>query len=212
MIPPLTKNYMKTPELQKDIATQYKLEQSGEIDKIIHLNFAPPSHRFPECIETPKSTSPALSNTEIVDSTVVVTKNVDKYISQILKQYIKETDHYIKNSKDFVNKCRDMKVETDETLILYDVMPLYPSVPQREAFQVFHHELIPNNILETKMKPESMIKLLKHVCKLRISYSTGDCTSKSMTLLLVPERQVLQLNSSCNVLNPNTFANPPSTC
>ena len=151
------------------------------LTKLSISNFATPSHRFPECMETPKSTSPALSNTEIVDSTVVVTKNVDKYISQILKQYIKETDHYIKNSKDFVNKCRDMKVETDETLILYDVMPLYPSVPQREAFQVFHHELIPNNILETKMKPESVIKLLKHVCKLRISYSTGDCTSKSMT-------------------------------
>ena len=105
------------------------------LTKLSISNFATPSHRFPECMETPKSTSPALSNTEIVDSTVVVTKNVDKYISQILKQYIKETDHYIKNSKDFVNKCRDMKVETDETLILYDVMPLYPSVPQREAFQ-----------------------------------------------------------------------------
>ena len=73
-----------------------------------------------------------------------------------------------------------MKVETDETLVLY-VTALYPSVPQEEAIQVFHHELIPNNNLETKMKPESVIKLLKHVCKLlSISYSTEDCKSKSI--------------------------------
>ena len=181
MIPPLTKNYMKTPELQKDIATQYKLEQSGEIDKIIHLKLRHTQSQIPRMHGNPKIHKPRIIQyRNCWQRTVVVTKNVDKYISQILKQYIKETDHYIKNSKDFVNKCRDMKVETDETLILYDVMPLYPSVPQREAFQVFHHELIPNNILETKMKPESVIKLLKHVCKLRISYSTGDCTSKSM--------------------------------
>ena len=100
---------------------------------------------------------------EIVDSTGGVTKNVDKYISRILKQYVKETDHYIKNSKDFVEKCRDMEVGTDETLVSYDVTALYPSVPQEEAIQVFHHELISDDNLEkkTRMKPDSVIKLLK---------------------------------------------------
>ena len=155
MIPPLTKNYMKTPELQKDIATQYKLEQSGEIDKIIHLKLRLTQSQIPRMHGNPKIHKPRIIQyRNCWQRTVVVTKNVDKYISQILKQYIKETDHYIKNSKDFVNKCRDMKVETDETLVLYDVTALYPSVPQEEAIQVFHHELIPNNILETKMKPE----------------------------------------------------------
>ena len=170
---------MKTPELQKDIATQYKLEQSGEIDKIIHLKLRHTQSQIPRMHGNPKIHKPRIIQyRNCWQRTVVVTKNVDKYISQILKQYIKETEHHITNSQDFVNKCRDMKVETDETLVLY-VTALYPSVPQEEAIQVFHHELIPNNNLETKMKG-SVIKPLKHVCKLCISYSMGDCTSKLM--------------------------------
>jgi hypothetical protein len=77
-------------------------------------------------------------------------KNVDKHISRILKQYVKETDHYIKNSKDFVEKCREMKVGTDETLVSYNVTALYPSVPQEEAIYVFHNELISDVDLEKR--------------------------------------------------------------
>ena len=80
-----------------------------------------------------------------------------------MKTYIKNTDHYIKNSKDFVDKCRNIKVAEDETLVSYDVTALYPSIPQEEAIQVFNHELINDNNLEqkTKMRPESVIKLFR---------------------------------------------------
>ena len=50
---------------------------------------------------------------EIVDSTGSVTKNIDKHIAGILKTYIKNTDHYIKNSKDFVDKCKNINVAED---------------------------------------------------------------------------------------------------
>ena len=104
MMPPLTKNYMKTPHqnCRKTLPHRTNWNSQVRLTKLFISNPAPPSHRFPEYMDTPKSTSPALSNTEIVDSTVVVTKNVDKYISQILKQYIKETEHYIKK---FVRFC-----------------------------------------------------------------------------------------------------------
>ena len=46
---------MKTPELQKDIATQYKLEQSGEIDKIIHLKLRHTQSQIPRMHENPKN-------------------------------------------------------------------------------------------------------------------------------------------------------------
>ena len=80
-----------------------------------------------------------------------------------MKIYIKNTDHYIKNSKDFVDKCKNIKVAEDETLVSYDVTALYPSVPQEEAIQVFNHELMNDNNLEqkTKMRPESVVKLFK---------------------------------------------------
>ena len=80
-----------------------------------------------------------------------------------MKTYIKNTDHYIKNSKDFVDKCKNINVAEDETLVSYDVTALYPSVPQEEAIQVFNHELMNDNNLEqkTKMRPESVAKLFR---------------------------------------------------
>ena len=68
----------------------------------------------------------------------------------------------MKNSKDFVEKCRDIKVAADERLVSYDVTALYPSVPQEEAIDVFYQELINDKDLEKKikMKPDSIIKLL----------------------------------------------------
>ena len=78
-----------------------------------------------------------------------VTKNIDRHISGILKLYVKDTDHYVKNSKDFVEKSRDIKVA------------LYPSVPPEEAIGIFYQELINDEDLEkkTKIKPDSIIKL-----------------------------------------------------
>ena len=51
---------MKTPELQKDIATQYKLEQSGEIDKIIHLKLRHTQSQIPRMHGNPKIHKPRI--------------------------------------------------------------------------------------------------------------------------------------------------------
>ena len=73
---------------------------------------------------------------EIVDGTGGVVKQVDKFLSQIIKQYVKDTDYYVKNSTDFVEKVKDETVADDEVLVSYDVTALYPSVPQDEAIEI----------------------------------------------------------------------------
>ena len=78
---------------------------------------------------------------EIVDSTGSVAKEVDKYISRILKKYVGKTEYYVKNSAHFVESIKDMKVEDDEILVSYDVTALYPSVPQNEAIDIIHEIL-----------------------------------------------------------------------
>ena len=154
-----------TPKLQKELANQLnRLEENGEIDRTTHYRIRPTQSQIPRIHGHPKIHKPPhYPLREIVDSTGGVTKNIDKHIAGIMKTYIKNTDHYIKNSKDFVDKCKNIKIAEDETLVSYDVTALYPSVPQEEAIQVFNHELMNDTNLEqkTKMKPESVEKLFK---------------------------------------------------
>ena len=58
---------------------------------------------------------------EIVDGNGGILKEIDRHISKILKKYVGLSEYYIKNSKDFVDKAKDMKVEEDEELVSYDV-------------------------------------------------------------------------------------------
>jgi len=154
-----------TPKLQKELANQLnRLEENGEIDRTTHYRIRPTQSQIPRIHGHPKIHKPPhYPLREIVDSSGSVTKNIDKHIAGIMKTYIKNTDHYIKNSKDFVDKCKNINVAEDETLVSYDVTALYPSIPQEEAIQVFNHELMNDNNLEqkTKMKPESVVKLFK---------------------------------------------------
>ena len=80
-----------------------------------------------------------------------------------MKQYVKKTSHFVKNSNDFVNQVRDVKVEEDETIVSYDVTALYPSIPQDEAIEIFRLELVNDTELDkkTNMSAQNIIKLFK---------------------------------------------------
>ena len=99
---------------------------------------------------------------EIVDGNGGILKEIDRHISKILKKYVGLSEYYIKNSKDFVDKARDLKVEEDEELVSYDVKALYPSVPRKDALEIVQKRLEEDVDLEkkTKMKPKTVIDLL----------------------------------------------------
>ena len=100
---------------------------------------------------------------EIVDSTSSVAKECDKYISKILQKYTGKTPYYIKNSADFAEKIKDLRVEEDEVLVSYDVTALYPSVPQDEAIEIVFQLMKddPNLSEKTTMTAENLIELFK---------------------------------------------------
>ena len=89
---------------------------------------------------------------ETVDSTGSLVKEVDRFISKILKKYVGKTEYYVKNSAHFVSMIKDMKVEEDEVLVSYDITALYPSVPQDEAIDIIHKVLRNDENLDEKNK------------------------------------------------------------
>ena len=100
---------------------------------------------------------------EIVDSKDSVTKGVDKHLSKIFKHYAEENPYRIKNSEEFVELIKNRKIEDDEIMVSYDVVALYPSIPQDEAIQVLYDKLVNDSDLieKTKMTPDEVITLFK---------------------------------------------------
>ena len=109
-----------------------------------------------------KSTQTKLSS-ERNCRTGSVTKEIDKYISKILLEYVGKTPYYVKNSAHFAEKIKDLTVEEDEVLVSYDVTALYPSVPQDEALDIIYQTLSQDEDLKNKttMTAENVITLLK---------------------------------------------------
>ena len=111
----------------------------------------------------PKVHKPDIPLREIVDCTGSVTKEIDRYISRILLQYVGKTEYHVKNSSHFVQMIKDLKVEEDEILVSYDVTALYPSVPQEEAINIIYETMVNDKDLEKKttMTARHVTELLK---------------------------------------------------
>ena len=78
-------------------------------------------------------------------------------------KYTEDYKYSIKNSKEFVDQLKDVKLNEEETLVSFDVVALYPSVPQDEALDIVFHKLKNDEELykRTKLKPESIMRLFK---------------------------------------------------
>ena len=100
---------------------------------------------------------------EIVDNTGSVVKNTDKHIANIIGKYAFENPYRLQNTEDFVNRVKDVKIAEDETLVSYDIVAMYPSIPQEKALDMVYQKLINDDTLQekTKITPRDIIELLK---------------------------------------------------
>ena len=130
--------------------TSSYLENSGYIDKKTHLQLHPNRAQIPRAYGSPKIHKEGYPLREIVDGTNSVAKKVDKYVSRIIKTYTTGNQHAVKNAKDFVDRMQSMSVPETHKMISFDVVALYPSVPQEEALNVFEEYLRNDSELKSK--------------------------------------------------------------
>ena len=107
-------------------------------------------------------------------------------------------------------------VQDDELMVSYDIVALYPSVPQDQAIELFHEKLMNDEHLKDKNKltPEQIIKLFKTIVK---------CTYFMFDKKLYTQVDGLAIGAATSGFAANlfmerleqralsTFANPPST-
>ena len=72
-------------------------------------------------------------------SLIINTQNLPIY--KIAKKILKELrpltrsgKSYIKNTEQFVDKIKNIRLEEDETMISFDISDMYPSLPKQNVF------------------------------------------------------------------------------
>ena len=153
-----------TIEIQTSIIEQLdKIKAEGQLDDKQYLKLKPTKTLIPRMYGQIKIHKENYPMREIVDGTGGVTKDIDKYISSIIRTYIGKSKHYVKNSSHFAEMIKDLRVENDEILVSYDVTALYPSVPQDEAIELVYEKMRNDKDLYKKstMSAENIIKLFK---------------------------------------------------
>ena len=86
-------------------------------------------------------------------------------LTHIVSPLAGKTSTFIKDSGDFVEKARKLKLEKDSTLVSFDVTSLFTKVPIAEALEVIGRRLEEQDAAErrTTLSVESVKRLL-HLC------------------------------------------------
>ena len=62
--------------------------------------------------------------------------NLNKYIANILKAYVKDENNKAKNSTTFSNYIRNVTIKDDEIMVSFDVIPLYRNIPITDMLNI----------------------------------------------------------------------------
>ena len=58
----------------------------------------------------------------------------------LLRDGLYWTAHHLKNTKDFIDQRKDIKLLPDETIISYDIKALFTSVPIQPVIKYYQEE------------------------------------------------------------------------
>ena len=82
-----------------------------------------------------------------------------KYMADILSPLVEKTEHQVKNSKEFAEYAKNLKVGPDEELRSYDVSALFTSVPVDKVMNIIRRRLEEDASLSnrTPLSPNDII-------------------------------------------------------
>ena len=112
----------------------------------------------------PKVHKVAVPLRPIVSSIGSVTYNASRFLADVLGAVVGKSPHHIKDTKQFVDTVKDLKLEPDEIIISYnDVTALFTSVPVDSAIEAISLHLEESDSWKdrTYLNAEELLWLLK---------------------------------------------------
>ena len=84
---------------------------------------------------------------------------IAKKISKELRPLIRSGKSYIKDTEQFVDKISNIKLEEDETIIIFDISDMYPSLPKPDVITEVVRRINDKNF-KPSMNKKALIKLV----------------------------------------------------
>ena len=109
------------------------MEKEGKITKKQYHQLYPTSEVTPRIYCTLKIHKPANPLRPIVDYTGSVTYNIARALADLLNPLMGNTEHHLKDTKQFVSKVKELKLGPNDMLVSHDVVSLFTKVPIQSA-------------------------------------------------------------------------------
>ena len=144
-----------------------KIKSEGGIDDILYKKLYPTGSVTPKFYGLPKIHKDGIPLRPIVSSRGSISYEVAKELARILKPLVGSSPHHIKNTGDFIQQIKQVKLQADETITSYDVSALFTSVPIEAATKIIQRKLEQDQqlYLRTTMKVEHITSLLEFCLK-----------------------------------------------
>ena len=131
----------------KALSTQFLRKVKDKLGKSCWFTLNPKTSSASRFYGLPKIHKPSVPLRPIVDYTCSPTYALAKYIARILRPLEKQTIHTIKNSWQLIDKIKDIKIESDECFVSFDITSLFTNVPVSESLQLIQKLLIDDTTL-----------------------------------------------------------------
>ena len=132
---PTTKHKNKLISLLKSIKAE------GGINDNLYRKLYPTGAGSPKYYGLPKMHKEGIPFRPIVSSIGSISYETAKELSRILKPLVGKTSYHVKNTKEFIQSIKGIKLKTDECLVSYDVEALFTSVPMQPAITITKKKL-----------------------------------------------------------------------
>ena len=119
-----------TTKIKAKTLKQLKILKDNEfIDNKLYYYLKPTDSPAPRFYGQPKIHKPGVPIRPIVSCSGSPLYNLNKYIANILKTYVKHENNNAKNSTTFSNYIQNVPIEDDEIMVSFDVTSLYTNIP-----------------------------------------------------------------------------------
>ena len=98
---------------------------------------------------------------------------IAKNISKELRPLIRSGKRYIKDTEQFVDKIRNIRLEEDETMVSFDISDMYPSLPK----QVVITEVV-RRVNDENFKPSTNKKALIELVNISAEFMSFSCNNQ----------------------------------
>ena len=144
-----------------------KIKAEGGIEEQLYKKMYPTGAVAQKFYGLPKIHKRDIPQRPIVSSRGSINYEVTKELARILRPLVGKSPHHIKNTGDFVQQVRGIKLSPSECITSYDVSVLFTSVPIESAITIIRNklELDPELHNGTNMNIEHIISLLKFCLK-----------------------------------------------